>query len=56
MNDYDHLVHEIDAAQGTLRILMLLGQIFPPEMNKLLLHALAKAEELGRDGRKESKR
>jgi len=56
MNPYDHLIPEIDAAQGTLRILMLLGQIFPPETHKLLLHALAKAEELGRDGWKESKR
>jgi len=55
MSPYDHLVSEIDAAQGTLRILMLLGQIFPPEMHKLLLHALAKAEELGRDGRKEKR-
>jgi len=56
MNNYDHLIPEIDAAQGTLLIYALLVQIFPPDTHKLLLHALTKAEELGRDGRKESKR
>jgi len=56
MNPYDHLIHEIDSAQCTLLIYALLVHILPPETHKLLLHALTKAEELGRDGRKESKR
>ena len=56
MTPYDHLIPEIDAAQGTLLIYALLVQVLPPETHKLLLHALTKAEELGRDGWKENSR
>jgi len=56
MNPYDHLIHEIDAAKGTLLVYALLVQILPQETHKLLLHALTKAEELGRDGHKESRK
>jgi len=56
MNPYDHLIHEIDAAKGTLLVYALLVQILPQETHKLLLHALTKAEELGRDGRKENRK
>jgi len=56
MNSYDHLIPEIDAAQGTLLIYALLVQVFPPETHKLLLHALARVEELGRDGWKENRK
>jgi len=53
MNSYDHLIPEIDAAQGTLLIYALLVQVFPPETHKLLLHALVQAERIGRDWCKE---
>ena len=55
MTPYDHLIPEIDAAQGTLLIYALLVQVMPQETHKLLLHALTKAEELGRDGWKEKR-
>jgi len=56
MNPYDHLIPEIDAARGTLLIYALLVHILPPDTHKLLLHALTRTEELGRDGHKESRK
>ena len=56
MTPYDHLIPEIDSSKGTLLIYALLVQVMPQETHKLLLHALTKAEELGRDGRKESRK
>jgi len=56
MSNYDHLIPKIDSSKGTLLIYALLVQIMPPETHKLLLHALTKAEELGRDGWKENRR
>jgi len=49
MTSYDHLVPQVDSEQSTVRIYCLLTQVLPPDTHKLILHALTKAEELGRD-------
>lgn len=46
-SSYDALIPEADAATTTTRLLMLLGTLLPPEMHKLALHIIGRAEELG---------
>lgn len=56
MTNYDHLVPQVDSEQSTVRIYCLLTQVLPPDMHKLILHALTRAEELGRDQTKGSRK
>jgi hypothetical protein len=56
VTNYDHLVPQVDSEQSTVRIYYLLTQVLPPDMHKLILHALTKAEEIGEKRAKEGKK
>lgn len=44
---FDHLIPSIADAETTTRLLMILGTVLPPDMHKLALHVIGRAEELG---------
>ena len=44
---YDHLIPSIADAEATTRLLMILGSVTPPDMAKLIMHIVGRAEELG---------
>ncbi len=46
-NAYDHLIPEICDTESTVRLQLLMGQLLPVEMHKLLLHVIAQAEKIG---------
>ncbi len=46
-NAYDHLIPEVCDTESTVRLQLLMGQLLPVEMHKLLLHVIAQAEKIG---------
>jgi hypothetical protein len=54
-NPYDKLIEQIDQVQSTVLLFSHISQLLPVEMHKLLIHVLAQAEQIGRDGCTHSK-
>jgi hypothetical protein len=46
---YDHLIPQVSEIRSTLRLHLLVAQVTPPEMAKLLMHVIAKAEQIGEE-------
>ena len=46
-NAYDHLIPEVCDTESTVRLQLLMGQLLPVEMHKLLINVIAQAEKIG---------
>lgn len=52
--NYDHLIPLVDETTSTVKLQLIIGQVIHPEMHKLMLHVIAKAEQIGEErGRQE---
>jgi hypothetical protein len=46
-SNYDHLIPSVDETTSAIRLHMILGQVLPRDMHNLLIHVIAKAEQIG---------
>ena len=44
---YDHLIPQVCAAESATRLQMILGSVTHPDMAKLIMHIVGRAEEIG---------
>jgi hypothetical protein len=47
--NYDHLIPLVDETTSTLKLQLIIGQVLPAHMHNLLMHVIAKAEQIGEE-------